>query len=222
MAKLFNITSSPGKGNVQSLLEIAKNFLLNDQIIAIPTDTIYGLAVNADSQRAIQRLYSVKERNFNKAFAICVAEIEDISRYSEVTVPDDLLRELLPGAVTVMFQRGRLLNACLNPDHDLVGIRVPDYPFIQNLCALLKGPIALTSANLSSKSSCLNVEEFKVLWPSLGAVFNGGQLGEIDPERMGSTIIDLSTVGHFRIVRSGCVLEKTLHVLEKYGLTRLL
>lgn len=222
MTKIWNLHSSPGKGSVQSLLEVAKKILLLDQIVAIPTDTIYGLAVNANSQEAIQRLYSVKARNFQKPFAICVADIEDISTYSELTVPECLLKDLLPGAVTVMFQRSRYLNACLNPDHELVGIRVPNYPFIRDLCALLKGPIALTSANISAESSCLNVEEFKVLWPYIGAVFDGGQLGEIDPERLGSTVIDLSIAGHFRIVRNGCVLDRTLQVLEKYGLSRLL
>ena len=207
---------------MNSLLEMAKSLLLNDQIIAIPTDTIYGLAVNANSQRAIQRLYSVKERHFNKPFAICVADIDQISTYSQVTVSTGLLRELLPGAVTVMFQRSPFLNACLNPDHELVGIRVPNFPFVRELCALLQGPIALTSANISCKTSCLNVDEFKLLWPSIDAIFNGGQLGEIDPDRLGSTIIDLSNFGHYRIVRDGCVLDQTLRILDKYGLTRLL
>lgn len=217
MAKLFNINPA----NLEALLKVAQNLLLSDSIIAIPTDTIYGLAVNANSPGAIKRLYSVKERNFEKPFAICVGDVEDINTYSEVTVHAQLLHELLPGAVTVMFRRNGNLNSHLNPDHSEVGIRVPDYPFVRELCRLT-GPIALTSANISSHSSCLNIDEFKTLWPSLDAIFNGGQLGHVDPDRLGSTIIDLSLKGHYRIVRDGCALKHTLQVMHKYGLVRLL
>ena len=216
MLKIVNINPT----NSETLLRIAQSLLFNDKIIAIPTDTIYGLAVAANSAHAIKRLYDVKERHLAKPFAICVSNIADIYKYSEVTVEMSLLSELLPGAVTVMFQRNDNLNAHLNPDHNLVGIRVPDYSFVRELCHLT-GPIALTSANISSQTSCLNIEEFRSLWPSVDAVFNGGQLGHIDPERLGSTIIDLSTKGYFRIVRDGCVLSHTLQILKKYKLTRL-
>ncbi|KAI2804650.1 hypothetical protein RDWZM_007973 [Blomia tropicalis] len=216
MAKVFTL-NGVASSTYNSFLKVAQNLLLNDQIIAIPTDTIYGLAVNANCQRAIQRLYSVKKRDNHKPFAICVADIDEIFTYGEVNVPSDLLRELLPGAVTVLFRRSQSVNACLNPNHELVGIRIPDYPFVRDLCRI-SGPIALTSANITNESSCLNVKEFQQLWPSVDAIFDGGQLGHIDPQRLGSTIIDLSNQGYFKIQRSGCVLEQTLKVLYKYGL----
>merc|ERR1712107_133584 len=58
------------------------------------------------------------------------------------------------------------------------GVRIPDYPFLRQVCSLLQSPLALTSANLSNMSSSLSVEEFPELHQDLGLVFDGGQLSQ--------------------------------------------
>lgn len=214
MPQIFQL--KPSSRNI-SLVKIAKSLLSDEHVIAIPTDTIYGIAATITSQNAIQRLYQVKERNSCKPLAICVSDIEDIYKYSVVTVKKSLLKELLPGAVTVMFCRSGELSSFLNPNIDLVGIRVPDCNFVRDLCRV-SGPIALTSANISNQSSCLDIEEFSSIWPLIDDIFDGGPLGHIDPHRLGSTIIDLSLQGHYRIIRNGCIYEQVLNTLHKYGL----
>ena len=70
----------------------------------------------------------------------------------------ELLRELLPGPVTTVFERRELLNPQLNPGNPLVGIRVPDYPFVRQLVARCSHPLALTSANVSNSRSTVAIE----------------------------------------------------------------
>jgi len=79
-------------------------------------------------------------------------------RWSLVNVSHDLLCELLPGPVTVVFERSPSLNPGLNPGTTLVGIRVPDSGFIRDVTRACKGPLALTSANISNAPSAVSIE----------------------------------------------------------------
>lgn len=78
-------------------------------------------------------------------------------------VPQDLLEDLLPGPVTIVLERSSHLNTDLNPGTDLVGIRIPNHPFIIDLAQKCGGPIALTSANISSTKSTLNIQVIKLI-----------------------------------------------------------
>ena len=160
-----------------------------DQVVAVPTDTIYGLACRAQSAVAVEQIYRIKGRDERKPVAICVAEVADIARFGHVTVPDALLHALLPGPVTVVLRRTPLLNAALNPHTPLIGIRVPDHVFTRRLVACLGEALALTSANRSGEPSTLRVDEFRALWPQLGLVVDAGALSA---SRAGSTVVDLS------------------------------
>ncbi|KAL1766662.1 yrdC domain-containing protein, mitochondrial [Sigmodon hispidus] len=118
----------------------------------------------------------------------------NVYRYCQVRVPKELLEDLLPGPVTLVMQRSEELNKDLNPFTPLVGIRIPNHASMQDLAQLFGGPLALTSANLSSQASSLRVEEFQDPWPHLSLVIDGGPVGDSQsPEcRLGSTVVDLS------------------------------
>lgn len=183
-------------------------------VIAVPTDTIYGVACLAQNSTAINRLYDIKLRNYKKPIAISVGTIDDIYRWSKVTVPRQVLEDLLPGPVTVVFERGPELNPALNPDTHLVGVRIPDHKFMKDLAKECGSPIALTSANISGATSCLRVEEFDSLWPRLDLVVNGGILSDSNESRLGSTVVDLSIPGTYRIIRPGSAHESTTNCLQ--------
>lgn len=92
--------------------------------ISAPRDRLYGVACLAQSSIAIRRLYEIKGRDAAKPVAICVSEVDDIPKYTKLTVPQELIRELLPGPVTVVLERSTTLNPELNPATNLVGVRV--------------------------------------------------------------------------------------------------
>ncbi|XP_069109993.1 threonylcarbamoyl-AMP synthase-like, partial [Argopecten irradians] len=106
----------------------------------------------------------------------------------------------------------------LNPNVSLIGIRIPDQLFIRSLARSCQEPIALTSANISAAPSTVSVEEFRELWPMLDLVVDGGMLGNTTESRQGSTVVDLSQTGMYRIIRDGSALRPTSELLEKHGL----
>ncbi|GAB0199501.1 yrdC domain-containing protein, mitochondrial [Grus japonensis] len=182
-------------------------------LVAVPTDTVYGVACLAQDSGAVRSIYSLKGRNGRKPLAICLGDVERLYRYCQVNVPDELLRDLLPGPVTLVLQRSEELNKDLNPFTSLVGVRIPNHPFIRELARACSGPLALTSANVSCQASTLTV--------SLSLIIDGGPIGDVQsPEcRLGSTVVDLSVSGKFTIIRPGCALASTVEILrQKYGL----
>ncbi|KAL3678736.1 hypothetical protein R1sor_021692 [Riccia sorocarpa] len=189
------------------------------EIIAVPTDTLYGFACDACSERAVKRVYGIKGRSATRPLAICVADVEDIGNYGTVGhLPDDLLGSLFPGPVTVILPRGEgsKLHPSLNPGLPSIGVRIPDSSFIRNLCRQFRGALALTSANSSSEQSTVAVAEFSHLWSQCSAVFDARIL---PAGRAGSTIVDLTSPGEFKVVRPGSALSETVEILSRYNLT---
>lgn len=210
-------------GNSQqdsSAVALACRLLREESVIALPTDTIYGLAASAQSISAVRKLYKIKGRDSAKPVAVCVGEVEDVSLWGSTDfLPDGLLKALLPGPVTVVLERTHHLNKELNPSCVKIGIRVPDHPFVRKIVQTIKTPIALTSANFSNEPSSLSPKEFQPLWPQLAAVFDGGCIKCVQPaSRAGSTVVDLSEKGRFHIVRDGCALVETLSILRSFNL----
>ncbi|XP_078736635.1 threonylcarbamoyl-AMP synthase-like [Lampetra fluviatilis] len=186
-------------------------------VVALPSDTVYGLACRAGSPRALRRVYDAKGRDGGKPLAVCVGDTREVGRLCHVTVSDEVLQDLLPGPVTLVFKRKPELHPALNPSTQLVGVRVPEHAVLRQLCLQLQEPLALTSANASAQPSSLHVHEFRELWDSLAVVLDGGPLGDpSDPtSRLGSTVIDLSMPGSFRIIRAGVACDRTLEILQK-------
>ena len=85
-------------------------------------------------------------------------------RWSDVTVSEDILNDLLPGPVTLVFHRKPELNHEFNNFTTNIGIRIPDYPFVQQIAAGAGSPIALTSANISDTRSTLCVKVSKYIF----------------------------------------------------------
>ncbi|KAI5642615.1 telomere recombination domain-containing protein [Phthorimaea operculella] len=199
----------------------AAELLAKGHVIAVPTDTIYGLACSANCPDAIQKLYTIKGRDSAKPVAICVTHISDVRKWGEAThLTDALLESLLPGPVTIVLERSTNLdNPYLNPMTSKIGIRIPKHDFINQVTEIFNMPLALTSANFSNEPSTLSIKEFEHLFCHLGAVFDGGVLNKgLDQSRTGSTVIDLSKNGYYKIIRKGISYDKIIGVLEDYGL----
>lgn len=201
-------------------LKLAEQCLQLGKVIALPTDTVYGLACDANNEQAIQRLYEIKGRDEHKPVAICVNNITALRRYGQAShLSDELLTRLLPGPLTIIVERTpHLSNRYLNPSTSKIGIRIPDFQFIRDLCARWhEQPLALTSANRSSAPSSLEIIEFQALWPQLGAIFDAGRIGQTEERRQASTVIDMAKPGCYQIVRAGVALKQTLSVLHEFG-----
>jgi len=217
MNKLIDI-----RGHENQAISLAVKSINEGSVVAVPTDTVYGLAADAQNPNAIDSLYKIKGRDLKKPIAICTHCVNDIGNWGKVNhLPVGLLEALLPGPVTVVLQRTSILNSALNPNQPNIAIRVPNSGFVCNVVSSLKKPIALTSANESDKPSTLKPIEFLALWPKLDAIFDGGTVGCSLESRKGSTIVDLTIDSRYSIIRTGSALLNTLHTLHEFGLTEL-
>ena len=205
----------------------AEAALLEERVIAVPTDTIYGIAALASSETAINAIYDIKKRDHAKPLAVCVADHHNIANICHTThLPEGLLNHLLPGPVTIILDRRRdskQISGALNPGVDALAVRIPDFPFLRAICRQVQTPLALTSANLSGEQSPVHTSEFGHIAESCAIVFDNGALGQqLDLsdalKRAGSTIVDLRTPGVFEIVREGSALDATKRILAKSGL----
>ncbi|PKU79501.1 hypothetical protein MA16_Dca000847 [Dendrobium catenatum] len=199
-------------------IEKSVKAIKDGKVIAVPTDTLYGFACDACSAAAINQIYEVKGRKLTSPLAICVADVSDIPRFAIVDgLPCGLLDGLLPGPVTIVLRRddSSILEKSLNPGLDSIGVRVPDNNFIRAIARGSGGALALTSANLTGQASSISPKDFEHLWHHCEYVFDGGLLQD---GRAGSTVVDLTKPGAYKILRPGSARDKTVAVLHSFSL----
>lgn len=176
------------------------------------------LSRQGSSSEAVNRIYEIKGRKHTSPLAICVGDVSDIQRFAVTDhLPDGLLGSLLPGPVTVVLRRGELsiIEKSLNPGLDSIGVRVPDCDFIRVIARGSETALALTSANLSGQPSSVCIKDFENLWEHCAYVYDGGVLPS---GRAGSTVVDLSRLGKYKILRPGSAMEETVAILERHSL----
>lgn len=190
-------------------------------VVAVPTDTLYGIAARVDDTSALERIYRIKGRDSKKPLAVCVPDVESIN---EIGQTDSLFNQgvldtLLPGPITIVLKRSLKLNPKLNPGVDTVGIRIPDHNFINALTRQV-GPLALTSANRSGSGNPIRAEDFQDLWDELDCVFDCGPLRYVTDDHvhpLGSTVVDLSQGRKYKIIREGLGKSRAINVLNRLG-----
>jgi len=161
-------------------------------VVALPTDTVYGIAVALETAGGIERLFEIKGRSPEKAVALLLAEAAQASTVGEFPpAAAALAAGLWPGPLTLVLR--------LRPDADLpaaltgsgptIGVRLPDHPAPRALAAAV-GPLPTTSANLSGRpDSLLAATVVEELGDSVDLVLDGGQT----PGSRPSTVVDLTT-----------------------------
>lgn len=149
----------------------------NDGIIAFATDTIYGIAVNAGSEKAVDKLYELKKRDLRKPIAIFLpnlAAAQEIFLFDKLSLK--LAKKYLPGALTLVLRinkNSQVLARSLNQNNDeFLGFRIVDNLFIKNFFHNFKGCLAVTSANISGENPALNALEVEKYFPNLDLIID--------------------------------------------------
>jgi L-threonylcarbamoyladenylate synthase len=121
---------------------------LKSLIYLYPTDTVYGLGVDARDGSAIARLRSLKGSGAEKHYSIAVSSIDMMRQYSLVTpLAEKLVSAFLPGKLTLILTAQNLPHVLT--EDGTIGIRIPDHPVVHELIQKIGGPITATSANVS-------------------------------------------------------------------------
>lgn len=119
-------------------------------LVAIPTETVYGLAADADSPEAVERIFEVKGRPRDHPLIVHIHASADMTRWS-VDAPDyarELARHFWPGPLTLVLSRSCAVADVVTGGQPTVALRAPDHPVAQNLLSVFDGAVAAPSANL--------------------------------------------------------------------------
>ena len=171
----------------------------NGQIIAFPTDTVYGIGCDPFNEHAISKIYELKKRNGEKKFPILGFSKYELKKIVEFNSDAEKISEKFwPGQVTLLLPiRKEITNKIQN--NGKLAVRVPNNKCIMSIlkkCKLIVG----TSANISGEKSILDSNEIKIKLPEIDVLVNSGKIissGE-------STIIDF--IGdELKIIREGSV-----------------
>lgn len=172
-------------------------------VAAFPTETFYGLAVDATNGDAIERIFQIKGRSFSSPIALIAGSRNDISSLIMKTSPvaKKLMKAFWPGPLTLLFLASPKINPRLTAGTGKIGIRISSHPIADSLANCLGCPITATSANLSGAAECTSANEVvSSLGGLLDLVIDGGPI----PGGMGSTFID-TTVDPPTCLRKGVI-----------------
>lgn len=167
-------------------IEMAINILEDDGLIVYPTDTIYGLGVCIFSEKAVKKVYSLKNRDYSKPLSVCVSRIVDIHKIAHLEVEEEI-KKMLPGPYTIILNKKENVSPLLTAGGGKIGIRIPDNQICRELTR--KFPITTTSANLSGEEVPKSLDEIiELLGDSVDLIIDGGKLHGTP-----STVIDWTT-----------------------------
>jgi len=187
-------------------IDSAVALLKEGEIIAFPTDTVYGLASDAFHAPGIIKLFEAKGRDANKAIAILIGSNDQIKLVTNhmTKLARKLTERFWPGGLTVIVPRKETLPELISTTKN-IGIRMPNHPVALELLMTF-GPLATTSANLSGGSNPQSaIDVFDQLNGRIPLILNGG----ICPGGIPSTVVDC-TGDKPVILRLGAISEKAI------------
>lgn len=172
-------------------------------LVAVPTETVYGLAGNGLDEKAVAEIYEVKGRPEVKPLSLMVHDAASMERYCENVPPQayTLAKKFWPGPLTIVMKAKPCVPEIVRAGGETVGLRCPDHPLTLELLEKSSVPFAAPSANPSGEPSPKNADSvLKYFDGKIDAVLDGGECG-IGCE---STLIDLSRTP-YRILRQGAL-----------------
>ena len=198
---------SIGKLNIYS--EVAR-CLKSGGIVALPTDTVYGLGADPFNPAAVQKLYTMKGRPEENPIPLVLSSVSDVHRFSR-NLPDfffHLTDRFWPGGLTIVIESEGLLPV-LTAGRNTVGVRIPDHPVLLKILQAFGGPMAITSANLSGEPPATSIEDIEDMGGEVPLQIDMLVDGGPTPGPIPSTVYDIS-VSPPLVRRHGVISEETL------------
>lgn len=193
------------------IIEAAK-LIKQNEIVAFPTETVYGLGGNAYADEAIEKIYEAKGRPSDNPLIIHIADIEQMEEFVE-KIPENarlLMERFWPGPLTIIFQQKKgKLSERATAGLSTVAVRMPNHPVARSLIRVARLPIAAPSANRSGKPSPTTAQHvYDDLNGKIPGILDGGPTG-IGVE---STVIDC-TEDIPRILRPGGITKEQIEAV---------
>ncbi len=168
------------------------------EVIAYPTDTVYGLGCDLFNKKAVDRLYKIRGLDADKKLAFVCSDIADVARYAVMhNNVYRILKEFLPGPYCFILEATREVPKMVHLARKTVGVRIPNHPVALALVRELGRPIISSTAARSGQQPDPDPREIDTEFPGLGMVLDAGAGGVVP-----TTVVDL-TGGDPVVVREG-------------------
>lgn len=188
--------------NTQENILQATEIIKNGGIVAFPTETVYGIGADIFNEKAVQKIFKVKGRNFNKPLSAHISDIKMVDMVSDI-IPDifyELANIFLPGALTLIIKAKSNIPSIVTAETETIAIRFPSNQVCKSFIDTVGFPLAATSANISGNSSAINPAEVKSeLDGKINAIIDDGEC----VLKLESTVISL--VGKPTVIRIGAI-----------------
>jgi L-threonylcarbamoyladenylate synthase len=199
MRRVFVDPESPQRDAIHE----AAHWILNGGIVAVPTDTLYGLAVDPFRTDAVARLFAVKRRQEGHAVPLIAADADQVREHLSPLAPQAarLAERFWPGPLTVLVTAPAALARGVDGGTGKVGVRVPDHPVARAIAAACGRPMTATSANISGEAATADPDAVeRALGDRIDLLIDTGPTPGGPP----STIVEFAS-GDLRLVRAGAV-----------------
>ena len=179
-------------------LNLAVEAINNNQVVGIPTETVYGIGVNPYSQEAVDKIFDLKGRDEDKPLSILVSSYYDLQKLDIVSTIPEVVELYWPGPLTIVVETTKVFADGVGTKNPFsIGVRVPDNELAIELLKIT-GPLAVTSANRSGENDVTsNTEAEEIFGSNVAEYLEGAAL-----HGSGSTIIDFRVEGG-EILREG-------------------
>jgi len=181
----------------------AARIILQGGLVAVPTETVYGLAANGLDETAVEKIYAVKGRPERKPISLFVSDMDNARLFCRDIPPaaEKLAERFWPGPLTMVLKRRENVPAIVTAGGDCVGLRCPDNAFVLAMLRLAGVPVTGTSANLSGQPDAVTfAEAMAYLDGKVDGAVDGGRC----PGGVPSTVVDM-TLPVPRILRLGAI-----------------
>ena len=162
-------------------IEVAKEILQADELVAIPTETVYGLAANAFSESAVKKIFALKKRPSFNPLIVHISSISDLDKIA-CNIPPIALQladAFWPGPLTLLLEKRDIIPDCVTAGNNRVAVRIPNHPLTLKLLSQLPFPVAAPSANPFMSISPTKPEHVKKYFDGkLKFILDGGSCQE--------------------------------------------
>ena len=191
------------------VIQQAYEILSNGELLAIPSETVYGLGADATSDGAISRIYKIKKRPHINPLILHVSNINMVEQFAETnTLFHSLSKYFWPGPLTVILnqKKNNEISKLATSNLSSVAVRLPDNKIFQNIIEKFNNPIAAPSANISGNISPTNpYHVYEDFGEEIKLIIDGGQ----SEKGVESTVVDIRS-NDIIILRHGPITQKML------------
>jgi L-threonylcarbamoyladenylate synthase len=197
------LVDQEGSDPLSEIIERAVACLRQGGIVAFPTETYYGLAVDPSNEKALQALFHLKDRDLQKPILVLISEMAQLGEIAD-SVPElyqPLMKSFWPGPLTLIFPGRKNLSPLLTGGTGTIGVRISSHGIATRFCRRWGRPITATSANISGQEPAKSAAEvFAMFGPKVDCIIDGG----CTLARRCSTIVGMGD-GCLQLIREGVV-----------------